>query len=79
VLNKILTGAIAKIPESRKDCPCGTALGPRSTEERGTPGTRLMINSLLRIAGVYKAYEKYLIETDQVRPHATAHRNNSGR
>jgi 5'-methylthioadenosine phosphorylase len=26
VLNKILTGAIAKIPESRKDCPCGTAL-----------------------------------------------------
>ncbi len=26
VLNKILAGAIAKIPESRKDCPCGTAL-----------------------------------------------------
>ena len=26
VLNRILTGAIAKIPESRKDCPCGTAL-----------------------------------------------------
>ena len=26
VLNKILTAAIAKIPESRKDCPCGTAL-----------------------------------------------------
>jgi len=26
VLNKILTGAIAEIPESRKDCPCGTAL-----------------------------------------------------
>src|SRR5205809_7830249 len=26
VLNKILTGAIAKIPESRKDCPCGTTL-----------------------------------------------------
>ena len=26
VLNKILTGAITKIPESRKDCPCGTAL-----------------------------------------------------
>src|SRR5256712_12697029 len=26
VLNKILTGAIAKIPEPRKDCPCGTAL-----------------------------------------------------
>ena len=26
VLNKILSGAIAKIPESRKDCPCGTSL-----------------------------------------------------
>ena len=26
VLTRILTGAIAKIPESRKDCPCGTAL-----------------------------------------------------
>ena len=26
VLTKILAGAIAKIPESRKDCPCGTAL-----------------------------------------------------
>src|SRR3989449_6665937 len=34
----------------------------RPTEERGNPGNRLMINSLLRIAGVYKAYEKYLIE-----------------
>src|SRR3989475_11391217 len=34
----------------------------RSTEERGNPGTRLMINSLLRIAGVYKTYEKYLIQ-----------------
>ena len=26
LLNKILTGTIAKIPESRKDCPSGTAL-----------------------------------------------------
>ena len=26
VLNKILAGAISKMPESRKDCPCGTAL-----------------------------------------------------
>ena len=26
VLNKILAAAIAKMPESRKDCPCGTAL-----------------------------------------------------
>ncbi len=26
VLNKILTSAIASMPESRKDCPCGTAL-----------------------------------------------------
>lgn len=26
VLNKILSSAIAKMPESRKDCPCGTAL-----------------------------------------------------
>ena len=26
VLNKILASAIAKMPESRKDCPCGTAL-----------------------------------------------------
>jgi hypothetical protein len=26
VLNKILTGAIAEIPESREDCPCSTAL-----------------------------------------------------
>ena len=26
VLNKILTNAIKTIPESRKDCPCGTAL-----------------------------------------------------
>ena len=26
VLNKILSAAIAKIPESRKDCPCGTSL-----------------------------------------------------
>ena len=26
VLNKILATAIAKMPESRKDCPCGTAL-----------------------------------------------------
>src|SRR5207244_13658420 len=26
VLNKKLTGAIAKITDSRKDCPCGTAL-----------------------------------------------------
>src|SRR6266702_2017139 len=34
----------------------------RSTEERGNPGNRLMINSLLRIAGVYKTYEKYLIQ-----------------
>src|SRR6266566_1013286 len=34
----------------------------RSTEERGNPGNSLMINSLLRIAGVYKTYEKYLIQ-----------------
>jgi 5'-methylthioadenosine phosphorylase len=26
VLNKILAGAVSKMPESRKDCPCGTAL-----------------------------------------------------
>jgi 5'-methylthioadenosine phosphorylase len=26
VLNKILAGAVAKMPESRKDCPCGSAL-----------------------------------------------------
>ncbi len=26
VLNKILAGAIGRMPESRKDCPCGTAL-----------------------------------------------------
>jgi len=26
VLNKILVGAVSKMPESRKDCPCGTAL-----------------------------------------------------
>ena len=26
VLNKILAGAIVRMPESRKDCPCGTAL-----------------------------------------------------
>ena len=26
VLNKILTAAISKMPESRRDCPCGTAL-----------------------------------------------------
>lgn len=26
VLNKILTNAIAKMPEARNDCPCGTAL-----------------------------------------------------
>jgi len=26
VLNKILAGAVNRMPESRKDCPCGTAL-----------------------------------------------------
>jgi 5'-methylthioadenosine phosphorylase len=26
VLNKILAGAVARMPESRKDCPCGSAL-----------------------------------------------------
>jgi 5'-methylthioadenosine phosphorylase len=26
VLNKILAGAVTRMPESRKDCPCGTAL-----------------------------------------------------
>ncbi len=26
MLNKILAGAIVRMPESRKDCPCGTAL-----------------------------------------------------
>jgi len=68
----------SKIPESRKDCPCGTALAQRAIEKRGNPGNRLMINSLLRIAGVYKAYEKYLIEQIKYGP-CHRHRNNSGR
>ena len=33
VLNKILATAIAKMPESRKDCPCGTALSQARLNE----------------------------------------------
>ncbi len=40
VLNKILIGAIGKIPESRRDCSCGTALAQAQLRMDDSKGTQ---------------------------------------